>query len=207
MAKKPNNKATIVWLNDRKTVVSPVGVARFPYINKPSTKFEPVFKTDLIVNPNDKDFKAWMDSIRAMVVKAGLKPSMVDDMIKEGEDKDKNPIHYLSFKTNAKPDDTGKYRPPTIFNSANAVVNQTVWGGDLIRVGFRIGFWKNHLGSGLKFYLGSVQLLKKNSSGGSTDAPFESDDEYTPVDSIADSGVNPDTLPDNTDEPDDSDPV
>jgi len=207
MAKKTTKKADITWLNNKKSMVTPIGIARYPYINKPSTKFDPVFKTDLVVDKSNKDFKAFILQLKKLATDAKLNPDMVDDLVKEQENDDGSVTYFIPFKTTAKPDDSGKYRSPAIFNSKNERITQTVWGGDEIRVGFKLAHWKNSLGQGLKCYLGSVQLLKKNADGPGANAPFEADDNYDPVTSVVDSGnaegINPDTLPDNNSDEDD----
>ena len=203
MAKKTGNKADISWLNGKASIMSPIGIARFPYINKPSTKFDPCFKTDLVVDVDSKDFKAFIASLKKMCVAEKIDPSMVDNLVKESEEKDGSTIHYLAFKTNANVGDDGKYRTPGIFNSKGEAINQTVWGGDLIRVRFKLAKWKNSLGSGLKFYLGDVQLLKKNAQANAS-APMDAVEGYEPVESVVDTGnaagVDPGNLPDNTDD-------
>lgn len=206
MAKKTGSKAELNWLNGKASIMSPIGVARFPYINKPSTKFDPCFKTDLVVDIDSKEFKAFIASLKKMCVAEKVDPTMVDGLVKEAEEKDGSTVHFLAFKTTANVGDDGKYRTPGIFNSKGETINQTVWGGDLIRVRFKLAKWKNSLGSGLKFYLGDVQLLKKNAQA-NAGSPMDAVEGYEAIESVVDTGnaagVNPATLPDNNDGEDD----
>ena len=204
MAKKSaSNAPTTTFLNDKKTMVTPVGTALWAAIDKPDEKFGAKFKTSLIVDTASKEFKAFITQIKAIVKGAKLDPALVDSLIKDGEDKEGNPQSYLSFSTKAFiNEETGQYRTPTVYNSKNEVIKARVWGGDQIRVGFKLGHWKSPLGQGIKMYLDSVQLLKKGEGGGGGSA-FDSDDSYDPVSSPVDtvggvsSSVSASSLPDN----------
>jgi hypothetical protein len=208
MAKKANTgaKAVTTWLNDKKTMVSPVGTALWASIAKPDDRYGAKFKTSLIIDPNAKPIKAFMTTLKGIVKAAGLDPKLVDDLVKTRENKEGEEVTYFSFTTNAFIDeDTGQYRTPTVYNSKNEVIKSNVWGGDEIRVGFKFAHWKSALGQGLKFYLDSVQLLKKNSNGGGGTCAFEEDDSYEPVTGPIDtvgtsSSVSADALPDNEDD-------
>lgn len=207
MAKKANAaKAVNTWLNDKKTMVSPVGTALWANISKPDERYGPKFKVSLLIDPNSKPVKQFIATLKATVKAAGLDPKMVDDMIKEGEDKEGNAQHYFSFSSKAFVDeDTGQFRTPAVFNSLNQPIKASVWGGDEIRVGFKFAHWKSALGQGLKFYLDSVQLLKKNSNSGGGGPAFDVDDSYEPISGAVDttgasSSVSADALPDNEDD-------
>lgn len=187
-------------------ITSPVGVAKYAYISKPSDKYGACFKVNLVVDPESKAVLKFMSDLKVLVKNAGFKPDLVDDMLKTEEDDNGNVSHFFVFKTNAFIDEnTGKYRPIPVYNSANERIQASIWSGDEIRVGFQFAHWKTHLGSGVKGYLSSVQLLKKNADGRNAESPFEADDDYEPVagakaaDGEGSSSVNADALPDNED--------
>lgn len=205
MAKKAaSNAPTTTYLNDKKTMVTPLGTALWAAIDKPDEKYGAKFKTSLILDKSSKEFKTFINQVKAIVKGAKLDPNLVDSLIKDGEDKEGNPQTYLSFTSKAFiNEDTGQYRPPTVYNSKNEVIKARVWGGDEIRVGFKLAHWKTPMGQGIKMYLDSVQLLKKGAGGSSMESAFESDDSYDPVSSPVDtvggvsSSVSASSLPDN----------
>lgn len=174
-------------MNDRALkLVSPKGVASYPKLNEPDTKFKPdgEYSVSLLVDPDEA--KSFVESVKGCVrdyyteqcrllKKKELKKAELpikDDADKEGNKTGKLRIKFaLSAKVKSKK--TGKEweQRPALFDSKGKVINERIGGGSVIKVACEVFPWYTPaLGVGASLRCKAVQVLDLKSPSGAVNA-------------------------------------
>lgn len=188
----------------KKSLVSPKGIARYPHLNEPTTKFVPEgqYEVGLVLSPEeDENAQAFINFLEKTVDEAHKEATR-----KTRKKLDKHvPIRYLTdeegnetgevsipFTTKASgfSKKTGKAWTRTIplFDSKGNPITDKVGGGSVIKVAYTMGEpWNKQGKVGIKLYLDAVQVLDLK-TWGERDASsfgFEEEEGYS-VDERAD---------------------
>ena len=149
---------------------SPKGIARYPYLNTPDTKFNPEgdYKVTLVLDNNDET-SAFVASLTAIhneaIAKAkqdnpGKKVKIATLPINEKAEDSKT---YVNFKLRAHVTPrTGEPfdQKPALFDTKGNSINQEIGDGSTIRVAFEASsFYTATVGAGLTLRLKAVQVL------------------------------------------------
>lgn len=191
-------------IDTKKIHVTPVGIAAWPRLNDPDTKFKPEgeFRVQLVLNPErNKDHAEFLSQIQetyeeaykeACAEQKKLKLKRVPLSIKPETDKEGNEtgtgnvLVKFSMKHNITSKKTGESfsMRPTLQDSAGKTVSPIkcrVGGGSTIRVAFNFNpFYSAGLGAGLNLRLVGVQIIKlvELSDGGYKFEGVEDDDGF-----------------------------
>lgn len=179
------------------TLTTPAGIAVWPHLNKPDTKFNPDgdYRTGLRLTAEDAapvlaKIQAIMDEGYATACKEKKNPKLkkADLPIKEEMDDDGNPTGnvVLNFKLKSKikaKDGTIIEKKPGIFDAKGKVIaidKTPIWGGSRIKVAFEaFAFYVPALGAGVSLRLKGVQVLELVSGGQTAEAMgFGKEDGY-----------------------------
>ena len=170
-------------MSNKKTFTTPRGVAVFPRLNTPDTKFDAagVYKTDLALSDSEPSTQKFKDFIQkrydAYVAKLteennGKAPRMNDvpfqpQLDKETGEPTGNTLFRFSSKASGTSRKTGKPWSRTIplFDAKGKETNVDVWGGSEIKVSFTVGEYKAGANYGIKCYLEAVQIIELVSGG------------------------------------------
>jgi hypothetical protein len=163
-----------------KTITTPAGIARYPRLNSPDTKFseEGQYKVDLEMS--QEDAKPFIEQIEAMFA------DFVADKKRELK-KDKLKIHAapwtendgmvqlkLKVKATGKSKDGETYtRQPKLFDASGRIVNENIGGGSKLKIAVVPYMWYTaSLGAGITLQPKAVQILDLVtwSSGGTAEA-------------------------------------
>jgi hypothetical protein len=176
------------------TLISPTGIASYPHLNNPDTRFSdqtPQYKVKLRLDPNDKstqDFIAKLEQLRAVgfeelkksTPKYASRMKLEYDVFKEEFDKEGNPTGFVTFefkcKAEYKQKNTGKLVKiePKLIDSKNKPFNRDtkIGGGSRLRVAFTpIPFAFSNTKVGLSLRLEAVQVIELATYGGAS--PFD----------------------------------
>lgn len=164
--------------------VTPIGIARYCWLDKPDTKFaqgqddEGVYKCSLRLDPNDAANTEFLDEVQKLLNAAceawkkenptKLRQFKVNDPVKPEVDKDtgrETGMVLIATKTQNK---------PKLYDAGGVQITDPgfkVYGGSTVRlaVGIRPSYMAAY-GVGLTMYLNAVQVIKASSRGGN---PFE----------------------------------
>lgn len=177
-------------------LVSPKGVASYPKLNEPDTKFKPdgEYSVSLICEPDE--VKNFTESVKACVKefyknqcqllkKKELKLAELPikkDTDKEGNETGKIRVKFaLSAKVKSKK--TGKEweQRPALFDTKGKVISERVGGGSVIKVACEVFPWYTPaLGVGASLRCKAVQVIDLKSPSGTANAEafgFSSDEE------------------------------
>lgn len=171
-------KKSIFTFADKK-FRSAKGIAKYAYLTKPDEKFgTPNYKITVYFDPKDPEFAAFVDTAKKFQAEyfKGLDKKVPSGLkfIKSDEETGKMKI---TFKTTAKQDDNGKWIPIPVYDRKVQPTNRSVWSDDIVRVGFSLAGWNSSLGTGVKVFLNSVQLIQSNhKSIGDNGGVFEEED-------------------------------
>ena len=174
-------------MNDRMIkLVSPKGVASYPKLNEPDTKFKPdgEYSVSLICEPDE--VKEFQDSVKTCVKeyyknqcqllkKKELKLAELpirEDADKEGNKTGKVRIKFtLSAKIKSKK--TGKEweQRPAIFDTKGKIISERVGGGSILKVACEVFPWYTPaLGVGASLRCKAVQVIDLKSPSGVANA-------------------------------------
>ena len=173
-------------MSKTETIITPKVALRYPWLNKPDTKFdeEGVYKTEFLLDPNDPDHAAFIalleetyanhvESTRKELKKPKMKAAaspVRDDVDDDGEE---TGLKVVRCKEAAKWK-SGDSRAPRIVDSKNQKVDTSLFGGDIVRLQLGIYPWAiNSTGIGVSLQPNAVQLVKKNKSGSAGDGGFD----------------------------------
>lgn len=188
---------------------SPKGVAIYPRLTTPDTKFDPdgVYKTQLALDKGVEENEKFIASIQeaydayiAEVTKENkgkaprTNPPPYDDEVDEAG----NPTgrYLVTFKAKASGTSrkTGKRWQRTIpqFDATGSSCNVDVWGGSTIKVAYELKGYKGGSNYGVKLYLEGVQIidLVNGSNRSASSFGFGSEEGFTADDYEADEDID-----------------
>ena len=167
-------------------IVTPIGIAQYPWLSSPDTKFSEVgdYKTNLILSKKDaQDVISMIDTAREESVKIGAEKSngkkvkQADPPYYDEVDDDGKPTGnvILQFKCKAKvttKNGESFENKPTLFDAkGKPMLNVNVWGGSELKVSAElIPYFTSMVGAGVSMRLRAAQIIKlieggSNSSG------------------------------------------
>ena len=184
------------------TFVSPVGVAKLAFLDKPSAAFQPgakeYFKTRLVLDDTAEN-RAWITKVYeaglAEGKEAGVKikkqhntfftlPEDMDDDDFIPQEGRKNPKFDEECRGKIIVEAKSAYKPGLIDTAKQALPEDVkIYGGDLIRIKVGLNPYATGAVSGIGLYLNVVQLVEKKTSfsgggGGVNTAGFDDIDGY-----------------------------
>jgi hypothetical protein len=150
----------------KQTFITDQGVAVYPWLNKPDTKFDPdgTYKTGIRVNSDDA--QSLIKSMRQMAV---------DEFGKKGE------VAKLPFQVD---EDTGdiifnaksKYQPKMVDSMGEVIDPKNrpqVWGGSIIRVKGAMNPYQAAGNIGISLQLSAVQIIELSEGESNGDNTFD----------------------------------
>ena len=138
----------------------PSGVALYPRLNKPDTKFdaEGVYKVDVRYDPSDPEVATWFEALKKFAIKHDKNPANVGVKHEAGDDGAPTGMLIAKFKTAALwPDGTS--RKPAIVDSRKQPLTEIVGGGSILRVNGDMSIYDG-FGGGVTLGIKAVQVLK-----------------------------------------------
>lgn len=151
-------------------IKSPQGIARYPYLNTPDTKFDVdgAYKVTLVLDNNDETqaLVATLTSIHEAAIAQAKKDNPgkkiksatlpINDEAEEGKT-------YISFKLKAHvtPRNGAPFdQKPVLFDAKGNQINKEIGDGSTVRVAFEASsFYTATVGAGLTLRLKAVQVL------------------------------------------------
>jgi hypothetical protein len=164
------------------TFTSPRGVARYPHLNAPDTKFNKagVYRVDLLLKGADAETliekfntaygeavaKAAAENKGKKIKKADVPYSAVTD--DEGNETGETKFSFKMTASGVRKDGTPWQRRPTIFDAKGQPVKDAkIGGGSEIKVAYSLmPFYTAAVGAGISLRLEAVQVLKLVEWGG-----------------------------------------
>jgi len=167
-------------------IVTPIGIAQYPWLSSPDTKFSEVgdYKTNLILSKKDaQDVISMIDTAREESVKIGAEKSngkkvkQADPPYYDEVDDDGKPTGNVVLKFKCKAKVTTKSgesfeNKPTLFDAkGKPMTNVNVWGGSELKVSAElIPYFTSMVGAGVSMRLRAAQIINlieggSNSSG------------------------------------------
>ena len=150
-----------------KTLTTPAGVARYPRLNSPDTKFseEGVYKVDLEMSADEAE--PFLKQVEAMFSEfvADKKRELKKDTLKihaaPWSENDGLVQLKLKVKATGKGKDGETYtRQPKLFDAAGQITSENVGGGSKLKVAVVPYFWYTaSLGAGITLQPKAVQIL------------------------------------------------
>jgi hypothetical protein len=163
-----------------KTITTPVGIARYPHLNRPDTKFDDVgvYKVNLELTAEEAEpFLSQVESLLAEFVaqkKAELKKDKLKMHAAPWEDNDGQVQLKLKVKAMGKGKDGEMYsRAPKLYNAAGDIITDNIGRGSKIQVAVVPYCWYTAtLGAGVTLQPKAVMVhdLVTWSDGGSATA-------------------------------------
>lgn len=154
----------------RRLVVSPFAEAKYVYLNRPDTRFDPekgIFSVHQRTNPENEAHAAFLKSIEDIArqeVGEGATAPIRDDKDSYGNFTGMKLVKFAS-----------RY-PPKIFDMGKNPLDAEIGSGSIIRVSALVNVYKNKGGkSGVNLYLQSVQVKELADPFGSDASVFPDD--------------------------------
>ena len=157
-------------------VVTPKGIAQYPWLHAPDTKFSEVgdYRTNLIISKDEaKDLISKIDTVIEEAVTLGKEKSkgkqvkQADPPYFDEVDDDGNPTGNVIFKFKCKAKITTKTgetfpnKPVVVDAKGKPVQNVNIWGGSEIKVSAElIPYFTSMVGAGVSMRLKAAQVLK-----------------------------------------------
>lgn len=193
----------------RTKITSPKGIAVYPSLNKPDTKFDPdgVYKTTLKLADTEATQK-YIAKIDAIMEENLQKERLITkkkslQMANPPYKRDEEGNYLVNFKLKAKvTPKNGKpfTQKPVLLDAKKAPVTVSVGGGSTIRVGAEVNEWNTKDGVGITLWLKLVQVLELKEYDATSGFDIEEEDGWESMDS--DPGYDMD---DDDDQPDGDD--
>lgn len=145
-------------------LMSPKGIARFPWLNKPDTKFSEIgdYKVDLVIPKADAEpLIKKVTSIRDQFAKAeGAKKKANLPFQKELDDQGKETGNYIvKFKVKARVGDWDR-KPKLYDTNGQRIPTANIGSGSTLKVGFDVYTWNvASLGAGVTLQPIGVQIV------------------------------------------------
>ena len=173
----------------RKTVVTPVGTAIYPWLNTPDSRFgDPTYKVNLRLTGEDATkFIAQVDAIKEEA-KAHLGVNDLVVPIVPALDDDKNEIPgAFDVKTKAKAffkqsDGSMVENNLTIVDAQKNPMDEsagTIWGGSKIKLALNVGAVATSIYQGLMLRINAVQVIELVTGGQGGANAFDKEDGFT----------------------------
>lgn len=185
--------------------VTPAGIARFPHLHEPDTKFDDIgyYKVDVVLSPEDSEeliqeidelYEENLEAQAAALSKPRKKISPAklkkgsrgyeEELDEETDEPTGNIIFKFKMKAGFKRN--GKIVPmnPKIYDRYGHIVEDDIGGGSEIKVAYKAaGYYTAQSGAGVTLYLNAVQVLELRQWAGNAagygfeieDAPEEPD--------------------------------
>jgi hypothetical protein len=152
----------------KNTITTPVGIARYPSLNKPDTKFDEVgvYKVNLEMSAEDAEpFLSQVEALLAEFVaqkKAELKKDKLKMHQAPWEENDGQVQLKLKVKALGKDKAGETYsRQPKLFNASGEVITDNIGGGSKLKVAVVPYCWYTaSLGAGVTLQPKAVQVLE-----------------------------------------------
>jgi len=152
----------------KNTITTPAGIARYPSLNKPDTKFDEVgvYKVNLEMSAEDAEpFLSQVESLLAEFVaqkKAELKKDKLKMHQAPWEENDGQVQLKLKVKALGKDKAGETYsRAPKLFNASGEVITDNIGGGSKLKVAVVPYCWYTaSLGAGVTLQPKAVQVLE-----------------------------------------------
>lgn len=173
----------------RKTIVTPAGIAEYPWLQTPDTRFgEPTYKVNVRIS--GEEAVAFMEKIEEIKAEAlahlqeDPKNKKLIDLtlpIAEAEDENGNTIpDTWIVKCKAKAFFTGQdgkvvENKLTIVDAKKKPVSVSIYGGSKVKVAINVGAAATSIYKGLVFRIAGVQVLELVSGGGASNLFSEED--------------------------------
>ena len=175
-----------------KTFTTPKGVAYFPYISQPDTKFDEagVYKVNLCVPKEDAEpviklinaeivsgIKGLMEKSKKKVKQA---PVPYSDEIDEDTGQPTGNV-IIKFKSKA------AWKPAVFDSKGTMMTSHNIYGGSIIKVNGSIAFYSSpSIGAGVTLRLRAVQIIEYvEGADGATKFGFDSEDGFTVEEPVA----------------------
>ena len=173
----------------RKSVVTPVGTAIYPWLNTPDSRFgDPTYKVNLRLTGEDATkFIAQVDAIKEEA-KAHLGVADLIVPIVPALDDDKNEIPgAFDVKTKAKAffkqsDGTMVENNLTIVDAQKNKMDEsagTIWGGSKVKLALNVGAVATSIYQGLMLRINAVQVIELVTGGQGGANAFDKEDGFT----------------------------
>ena len=173
----------------RKTVVTPVGTAIYPWLNTPDSRFgDPTYKVNLRLTGEDATkFIAQVDAIKEEA-KAHLGVNDLVVPIVPALDDDKQPIPgAFDVKTKAKAffkqsDGSMVENNLTIVDAQKNPMDEsagTIWGGSKVKLALNVGAVATSIYQGLMLRINAVQVIELVTGGQGGANAFDKEDGFT----------------------------
>ena len=149
-----------------KTFTTAKGIAYYPYISAPDTKFDEQghYKVNLCLS--EEDAQPVIEVIKQTVVEGikALKKDKPNMEIKQAPlpfskevDEDGNPTGNVIIKFKSK----AAYKPAVFDSKGNMMTNSNIYGGSILKVGGLASFYHTKmLGAGVSIRLSAVQIIE-----------------------------------------------
>tara|TARA_R100000781_G_C4080870_1_gene127671 strand:+ start:2035 stop:2796 length:762 start_codon:yes stop_codon:yes gene_type:complete len=177
-----------------KTFTTPKGVAHFPYISQPDTKFDEagVYKVNLCLPKEEAEpviklinaeivggIKGLMEKSKKEVKQA---PVPYHDEVDEDTGQPTGNV-IIKFKSKA------AWKPAVFDSKGNMMTSHNIYGGSVIKVNGSIAFYSSpSIGAGATLRLRAVQIIEYvEGADGATKFGFDSEDGFTIEEPVAES--------------------
>jgi len=181
-----------------KTFTTPKGIAYFPYISQPDTKFDEagVYKVNLCIP------KAEAEPVIKLINAEIL--SGIKELIEKSKKEVKQaPVPYHDEVDDTTGEPTGNviikfkskaaYKPAVFDSKGNMMTSHNIYGGSAIKVNGSIAFYSSpSIGAGVTLRLRAVQIIEYvEGADGATKFGFDSEDGFTVESSAAETEDTP----------------
>lgn len=176
----------------RKTMITPAGIAEYPWLSTPDTRFgDPTYKVNVRIS--GEEAKAFLAQVEAAKVEAlahlkqdpkNAKVNSLVAPIAEATDADGNIIpDTWVIKCKAKAfftsqDGKVSENKLTIVDAKKNPLSVNIWGGSKVKVAISVGVVATAMYKGLVFRIAGVQVLELVSGGGGASNMFNTEDGF-----------------------------
>ena len=166
-------------------LTTPMGVAKYCWLNKPDTKFETPgdFKVNLVLDKEEaepfieKIEKVLSDLIEEEKLRGKKKVKEAPLPYTDETDDEGNPTGNVEFKFKTK--STVKPKIPMFDSKGTPMFDVNVWAGSKIKISSLIYPYVMPIGAGISLKINAVQILDHvQGSGGTEGFGFEEEDGY-----------------------------
>ena len=152
-------------------ITTPVGIAHYPYISKPDTKFNEKGEYKVALSIPKAEAKPIIETINAVLLDGmkKVKEAKPNAKIKKAPLPFEDEVDEEGMETgNVRVKFKSKYKPQVFDSEGNVMAEHNVWGGSELKVGGQAVFYSSpSIGCGVTLRLGGVQIIQyvEGSSG------------------------------------------